>query len=157
MIKTKYNMGDSVWIIEDDYIYESCNICSNGKIYIKEETFNCPKCKGNVNGIWLGARDKVESYTIVGMEIYIETDSETVFYDPENAYCQQNNLYHISNSNFFDVRKNVKEHLLFPSEEEALKEASDKNSEQVLQLQKQFKLHKLLTEHPKVISNDSNQ
>lgn len=49
-IKTKFNVGDEVYVCKNNSTYEKepCKICEGiGVISIKDETFCCPRCHGD--------------------------------------------------------------------------------------------------------------
>lgn len=45
-IEFKYDVGDSVFIIDRNKEQSVCNICDDGKVILKGEILDCPKCYG---------------------------------------------------------------------------------------------------------------
>ena len=44
-IRTKFNIGDKVWVIDSRKVEDICPICEGkGYVIIKNENFRCPKC-----------------------------------------------------------------------------------------------------------------
>jgi len=128
-IECKFDLDEEVWVLGKKHIYEKCNICNEGQVVIKEETFRCPKCKGATNGVYVRAEYEVRSYFIDSISIEKDWD----LYKPIKityalrhfferiTYDDDGNEYHHDAGNF-------DENELFATEELALIKCEEKNS-----------------------------
>lgn len=128
-IKCKFELDEEVWVLEKKHIYEKCNICDDGKVIIKEESFRCPKCKGVSNGNYVRAEYEIQSYFITSVQIarsycFIDIKYNLRRFYERTTYDEDGNEYD-HDVGVFD------ENEIFALEEEALIECNKINSEPV--------------------------
>ena len=128
--KTKYNHGDTVYMITRHMTYkiESCPTCNNlGKVEINGESFTCPNCRGYSKQI--ADKEKWELYTYQECGIIGRITAES--YDKK--YCVNDKEKKLKFTYMVDVTgigtgSIWDENNLFLTREEAITECERRNN-----------------------------
>lgn len=86
-IKTKFNVGDKVWTINQGEVQEKCPIC-NGKerVKIKNKSYMCPECNGDGYVKKLHPEWKVFYYKREIWRLIINRSKEEIYSVEGNEY-----------------------------------------------------------------------
>ena len=126
---TKYNHGDTVWMITKHMTYkmEDCPTCHNlGRVEINGKFFTCPNCNGYTKKV--ADEEKWELYTYVQCGKIGKITIESYRKEHSNKTNHPSlNITYMLDSTGIGSGTLWDEKDLFPSEEEALLECDKRN------------------------------